>query len=213
MSADLHTMLKIRSQDAGELPPEDTSAAKKETDENKRQAEMLSELERSRRRMQADTKNPLEFLNKLSLNPVDFEVVESRLAPTYLPYLYHKERKISDYFDKFFTSKGLTDLPLHREISRLASGLDDLCYLDSADVLNSKCVERQCRRLYGIELALKNVTNKSEFQSKADWTLSEEVDMNSLESGVFYNKGVLEEARKRLQAKADLNKWVVKVKQ
>ena len=104
------------------------------------------------------------------------------------------------------------ETPLHKETRRLANALDDMCYSDNCDMINSVAVERLARRLYGVEVALQNVHNKNDLNSKAAWVLADELDMDQIEQGAFSCRSVVEEARKRLEQKANVSKWIAKAK-
>ena len=134
---------------------------------------------------------------------------QQRIAPTYLIHCYNKKRTMYDYFENMFALKGLTRQQVAVESLRLASQMDNLLFDDKVDVVSSLGVERICRRLWGVELALENVTSSNNM-SKADWTLSDELDLNVIEGGGYTNTASLEEIKKRLERKALVKKWVSK---
>ena len=105
--------------------------------------------------------------------------------------------------------RGLLKTALYGECSRLASTIDNLVYNDSCEVFNSVGVERMCRRLYGCELALKEVTSSNTL-NKAEWALADELDLNTVEGVGYQPTSALEEVDKRLQRKANTHKWLAK---
>ena len=60
-----------------------------------------------------------------------------------------------------------------------------------------------------MEIALKEVTNQNNL-SKADWSISDELDLNNVEGNGFAPEHALEEVRKRMERRANINKWVAK---
>ena len=201
---------QVRAEDSGEGPRVNVEP---KVEESKQQATLFSELQAAQRRIQNRSSDPLEKLKKMQLKEIDVGVVDSRLAPTYLLHLYHSNKHISDYFDKFFSSRNCMETPLHKETRRLANALDDMCYSDNCDLINSVAVERLARRLYGVEVALQNVHNKNDLNSKAEWVLADELDMDQIEQGTFNCRSVVDEARKRLEQKANVSKWIAKAKE
>ena len=89
--------------------------------------------------------------------------------------------------------------------------IDNLLFDDTTDLFNSIAVERLCRRLYGVEIALKDVTNQNSL-NKAGRSISDEL-VNNVEGNGFAPEQVLEEVRKRLERRANVNKWVAKSKE
>ena len=79
-------------------------------------------------------------------------------------------------------------------------------------MFNSAAVERLCRRLYGVEIAVKDVSNQNNL-NKADWTISDELDLNNVEGNGFAPEHALVEVRKRMVRKANINKWIAKSKE
>ena len=69
-----------------------------------------------------------------------------------------------------------------------------------------------CRRLYGVEIAVKDVSNQNNL-NKADWTISDELDLNNVEGNGFAPEHALVEVRKRMVRKANINKWIAKSKE
>ena len=63
-----------------------------------------------------------------------------------------------------------------------------------------------------MEIALKEVTNQNNL-SKADWSISDELDLNNVEGNGFAKEHALEVVRKRLERRANINKWVSKSKE
>ena len=63
-----------------------------------------------------------------------------------------------------------------------------------------------------MEIALKEVTNQNNL-SKADWSISDELDLNNVEGNGFAPEHALEEVRKRMERRANINKWVAKSKE
>ena len=61
---------------------------------------------------------------------------------------------------------------LYLETMRIASSIDNLLFDDTIDLFNSTAVERLCRRLYRVEIALKDVTNQNHL-SKVDRSISD----------------------------------------
>ena len=94
----------------------------------------------------------------------------------------------------------------------IASTIDNLLFDDTTDLFNSQAVERLCRRLYGVAIALKDVSDQNNL-SKADWSISDELDLNNVEGNGFAPEHALEEVRKRLVRRANINKWVAKSKE
>ena len=138
--------------------------------------------------------------------------MKTRMAPTYLVGLYNQKRTLVDYFESFFNTRGLQKTPLCTDTVRIASTIDNLLFDDSIDLFNSTAVERLCRRLYGVEIAIKDVTNQNNL-SKADWTMADELDLNNVEGSGFAPENALEEVRKRLERKANVSKWISKSKE
>ena len=134
------------------------------------------------------------------------------MAPTYLVWLYNQKKTLVDYFENFFVTRGLQKTQLCTDTVRIASTIDNLLFDDSIDLFNSTAVERLCRRLYGVEIAIKDVTNQNNL-SKADWTMSDELDLNNVEGNGFAPENALEEVRKRMERKANINKWIAKSKE
>ena len=134
------------------------------------------------------------------------------MAPTYLVWLYNQKRTLVDYFESFFNTRGLQKTPLCTDTVRIASTTDNLLFDDPVDLFNSTAVERLCRRLYGVEIAVKDVSNQNNL-SKADWTMSDELDLNNVEGNGFAPEHALEEVRKRMERKANITKWIAKSKE
>ena len=134
------------------------------------------------------------------------------MAPTYLVWLYNQKKTLVDYFENFFMSRGLQKTQLCTDTVRIASTIDNLLFDDQIDLFNSTATERLCRRLYGVEIAIKDVTNQNNL-SKADWTMSDELDLNNVEGNGFTPENALEEVRKRLERKANVSKWIAKSKE
>ena len=63
-----------------------------------------------------------------------------------------------------------------------------------------------------MEIALKEVTNQNNL-SKADWSISDELDLNNVESNCLAPEHALEEVRQRMERRANINKWVAKSKE
>ena len=96
---------------------------------------------------------------------------------------------------------------------RIASCIDEMVYVDCVDIIKSAHAERLLRRLYGVEYALVPVSSRDELKL-ADWTTADELDVNKLESGGgFHNEAVMEEARKRMERKAQHSKCEVKARE
>ena len=134
------------------------------------------------------------------------------MAPTYLVWLYNQNKTLVLYFENFFSHRGLQKTHLYNDTMRIASTIDNLLFDDSIDLFNSTAVERLCRRLYGVEIAIKDVTNQNNL-SKADWTMSDELDLNNVEGNGFAPEHALEEVRKRMERKANIHKWISKSKE
>ena len=66
-----------------------------------------------------------------------------------------------------------------------------------------------CRRLYGCELALKEVTSANNL-NKAEWALADELDLNTVEGVGYQPTSALEEVDKRLQRRSNTLKWLAK---
>ena len=64
-----------------------------------------------------------------------------------------------------------------------------------------------CRRLYGCELALLEVTSQNTLH-KADWSLADELDLNTVEGAGYMPVGALEEVDKRLERRAKTAKYL-----
>ena len=138
--------------------------------------------------------------------------MKTRVAPTYLVWLYNQNKTLVLYFENFFCQKGLAKTQLYTDTMRIASSIDNLLFDDTIDLFNSTAVERLCRRLYGVEIALKDVSNQNQL-SRADWSISDELDLNNVEGNGFAPEHALEEVRKRLERRANINKWVAKRKE
>ena len=134
------------------------------------------------------------------------------MAPTYLVWLYNQNKTLILYFENFFSQKGIVKTQLYSDTMRIASTIDNLLFDDTIDLFNSTAVERLCRRLYGVEIAIKDVSNQNNL-SKADWTMSDELDLNNVEGNGFAPEHALEEVRKRMERKANINKWIAKSKE
>ena len=102
--------------------------------------------------------------------------------------------------------------PLHKEVRRLAGMLDDALFLDNADVRNSAAMERLCRRLYGVEIALEDVKSAKDLddKKKCKWQLADQYDLTSLEGEMFRVVEVEDEVHKRLELRAKHNKYLSK---
>ena len=135
--------------------------------------------------------------------------MKTRIAPTYLVWLYDQNKTLILYFENFFSQKGIVKTQLYSDSMRIA--IDNLLFDDTTDLFNSIAVERLCRRLYGVEIALKDVTNQNSL-NKAGRSISDEL-VNNVEGNGFAPEQVLEEVRKRLERRANVNKWVAKSKE
>ena len=134
------------------------------------------------------------------------------MAPTYLVWLYNQNKTLVLYFENFFSHRGLQKTQLHNDTMRIASTIDNLLFDDTIDLFNSSPVERLGRRLYGVEIAIKDVSNKNN-PGKADWSIADELDLNNVEGNGFAPEHALEEVRKRMERRANVNKWVAKGKE
>lgn len=185
-------------------PVTGSAASESETDR------LLRELKESQKQAEARIQDPLVLLKKQELKPINMlGAIKTRIAPTYLTYAYHKDRSLAHYFESYFSQRGILKTALYGECSRLASTIDNLVYNDSCEVFNSVGVERMCRRLYGCELALKEVTSQNTM-SKAEWALADELDLNTVEGVGYQPTSALEEVDKRLQRKSNTLKWLSK---
>ena len=101
---------------------------------------------------------------------------------------------------------------LYLETMRIASSIDNLLFDDTIDLFNSTAVERLCRRLYRVEIALKDVTNQNHL-SKVDRSISDELDLNNVEGSGCAPEHALEEVRKRMERRANVVKWAAKSKE
>ena len=195
---------KSCSVDSGEKPL--ASASEKVPDGSLKA--VTESFRRARERIRKKSVQPLDILSRFDLEGKDLGVVSARLAPTYLHHVYLAERQASRYYETMFASKNILSTPLFKEVQRLATTLDDLMLSDGVDCMNSTGVERLCRRLFGIEFALAEVSSKSDL-AEASWKMAAELDMTLIEEEGFVPDGVLEEGRKRLERKANLNKSFV----
>ena len=116
------------------------------------------------------------------------------------------------YFENFFSHRGLQKTQLYNDTMRIASTIDNLLFDDTIDFFNSTAVERLCRRLCGVEIALKDVSNQNNL-GKADWSISDELDLDNVEGNGCAPEHALEEVRKRLERRANINEWVAKSKE
>ena len=107
------------------------------------------------------------------MKPINTGSVKTRIAPTYLVWLYNQNKTLVLYFENFFSTRSLLRTQLYQDTIRIASAIDNMLFDDNMDLFNSIAVERFCRRLYGVEMALKTVQNSNQL-SKADWSLSDE---------------------------------------
>ena len=152
---------------------------------------------------------------KQILKPIIKGVVKTRIALTYLVWLYNQNKVLVLYFESFFQGKGLLKTQVYLETLRIASSIDNidnLLFDDTIGLFNSTAVARLCRRLYGIELALEDVSNQDQL-SEADWSIADELDLNNGEGAGFAPEHALKEVRKRLERRAKVQEWVVKSKE
>ena len=169
---------------------------------------MLRELREIQQQTESRIQDPLSLLKQQPLKSVTMlGSVKTRIAPSYLTHTYHKNKNLALYFQNLFQSKGLLKSALYGEIGRLASSIDNMLYDDSFEVFNSLAVERMCRRLYGCELALLEVTSQNTLH-KADWSLADELDLNTVEGAGYMPVGALEEVDKRLERRAKTAKYL-----
>ena len=175
-------------------------------------AQLLADLQEAHRRVEKRAVDPIALLKKQIIKPINTGLVKTRMAPSYLIWLYNQKKTLVDYFESFFMSRGLQKTQLCTDTVRIASSIDNLLFDDSIDLFNSTAVERLCRRLYGVEIAIKDVTNQNNL-SKADWTMADELDLNNVEGSGFAPENALEEVRKRLERKANVSKWISKSKE
>ena len=116
------------------------------------------------------------------------------------------------YFENFFSHRGLQKTQLYNDTMRIASTIDNLLSDDTIDLFNSTAIERLCRRLYGVEIPLKDVSNQNNI-GKAVWSILDELDLNNVEGNGLAPEHALEEVRKRMERKANINKWIAKKKE
>ena len=167
-------------------------------------------------RMQRLQRDPMELLSQHKCDPggVKQEVagVKSQVAPLYVTFIYSQKKRAVDYFHSYFTDRGLLEKPLYKEVRRLAGMLDDALFLDNADVRNSAAMERLCRRLYGVEIALEDVKSAKDLddKKKCKWQLADQYDLTSLEGEMFRVVEVEDEVHKRLELRAKHNKYLSK---
>ena len=172
--------------------------------------ELLKELREQQQRTDSRAQEPLKLLRKHELRNINTGVVKTRIAPSYLVWLYNQEKTLTAFFEKFFVARSLVKSNLYNEAMRLSSTIDNLLFDDSIDLFNSTAVERLCRRLYGIETALKEVTGKNDLTTKADWSVADELDINNVEGSGYIPEAAIEEVRKRLERRANVQKYVIK---
>ena len=134
-------------------------------------AQLLADLQEAHRRVEKRAVDPISVLKKQIIKAISTGVVKTRMAPTYLVWLYNQNRTLVLYFESFFSSRGLQKTQLCTDTVRIASSIDNLLFDDSIDLFNSTAVERLCRRLYGVEIAIKDVTNQNNSVSYTHLTL------------------------------------------
>ena len=196
--------------DRGSRLPDDAKPVSGVTGSESETDRLLRELKESQEQAESRIQDPLVLLKQQQLKPINMlGAIKTRIAPTYLTYAYHKNRSLSLYFESYFSQRSLLKTALYGECSRLASTIDNLVYNDSCEVFNSVGVERMCRRLYGCELALKDVTSQNTL-SKAEWALADELDLNTVEGIGYQPTSALEEVDKRLQRRSNTLKWLNK---
>ena len=195
--------------DRGGAPRKPVASASAKDDPD---AQLLADLQEAHRRVEKRAVDPIALLKKQIIKPINTGLVKTRMAPSYLIWLYNQKKTLVDYFESFFMSRGLQKTQLCTDTVRIASSIDNLLFDDSIDLFNSTAVERLCRRLYGVEIAIKDVTNQNNL-SKADWTMADELDLNNVEGSGFAPENALEEVRKRLERKANVSKWIQKSKE
>ena len=195
--------------DRGGAPRKLTTDASAKDDPD---AQLLADLQEAQKRVEKRSVDPIGLLKKQIIKPINTGVVKTRMAPTYLFWLYNQKKTLVDYFENFFVTRGLQKTQLCTDTLRIASTIDNLLFDDSIDLFNSTAVERLCRRLYGVEIAVKDLSNQNNL-SKADWTMSDELDLNNVEGNGFAPEHALEEVRKRMERRANINKWVAKSKE
>ena len=195
--------------DRGGAPRKPVASASAKDDPD---AQLLADLQEAHRRVEKRAVDPIALLKKQIIKPINTGLVKTRMAPSYLIWLYNQKKTLVDYFESFFMSRGLQKTQLCTDTVRIASSIDNLLFDDSIDLFNSTAVERLCRRLYGVEIAIKDVTNQNNL-SKADWTMADELDLNNVEGSGFAPENALEEVRKRLERKANVSKWISKSKE
>ena len=165
-----------------------------------------------RRRILTMSRDPLKLLHRSEVDP-DIDLggsVKERMAPNYLTHIYHSKKKAIEYFESIINAKTLSGTPLSREVFRLAEQLDDFLYRDDVDMLNSVGVERIVRRLYGVELALREYGGGRSDLGKIDWSTADEYDLSYVDHAGFHHDTATEEVRKRLERRATFKKYQIK---
>ena len=162
------------------------------------------------KRIQRANQEPLAILTDLELRRRNIvhmpQGVETKVAPPYLTHIYSKNGQAAEYFADFFTARRLSSTPLAQEAGCLAGVLDDALYTDGIDLFSSAAIERIARRLYSLELGLKDVRSASDLDTKANWQLADQYDLTFLEHQRFSVERADSEVRKRLARKAALKK-------
>ena len=118
----------------------------------------------------------------------------------------------TDHMYKFFQSRKILTIPCYEDARRLASLLGDALSFDRVDLVNCMWAERVCRRLYGVEMALKDTTSESEVTKKVKWHLGERYDLNAIAGDGHRISGADSEVTKHLEKEALQNKWAAKAK-
>ena len=83
-------------------------------------AQLLAELKEAHRRVEKRAVDPIQLLKQIII-PINTGVVKTRIAPTYLVWLYNQNNTLVLYFENFFCQKGLAKTQLYTDSMRIAS--------------------------------------------------------------------------------------------